>query len=84
MREVLLAKNKTPVAVKVRGHPKAVLDVEAGGPITGSGRVPDRKVATKEGDYQQAATTHKPPSDIPDGSDDDVVARQLRSGDERI
>lgn len=33
----------------------------------------------REGDYQPtAATTYKPPPDIPDGSDDDVVARQLR------
>jgi hypothetical protein len=32
----------------------------------------------REGDYTHAAATNTPPPDIPDGSDDDVVARQIR------
>ncbi|MCB1661545.1 MAG: hypothetical protein H6995_02470 [Pseudomonadales bacterium] len=61
------------------GSSEGGLDVEAGGPITGSGAGSRPEGGDqREGDYQQAATTHKPPPDIPDGSDDDVVARQLR------
>lgn len=32
----------------------------------------------REGDYTHTAATNTPPPDIPDGSDDDVVARQIR------
>ena len=32
----------------------------------------------RKGDYTHAAATNTPPPDIPDGSDDDVVARQIR------
>jgi len=45
---------------------------------SGSGGRPEGGEA-REGDYQPAmAATYPPPPDIPDGSDDDVVARQLR------
>lgn len=48
-------------------------------PISGSGTGTRPSGADeREGEYQHAAVTHKPPPDIPDGSDDDVVARQLR------
>jgi len=61
------------------GSSEGGVDVEAGGPITGSGAGSRPEGGDqREGDYQQAAITHKPPPDIPDGSDDDVVARQLR------
>jgi len=32
----------------------------------------------REGEYTHTAATNTPPPDIPDGSDDDVVARQIR------
>lgn len=32
----------------------------------------------RKGDYTHTAATNPPPPDIPDGSDDDVVARQIR------
>ncbi len=32
----------------------------------------------RKGDYTHTAATNTPPPDIPDGSDDDVVARQIR------
>ena len=48
-------------------------------PISGSGsgnrpENPDQR----EGDFEQVAVVNQIPPDIPDGSDDDVVARQLR------
>ncbi len=48
-------------------------------PISGSGSGnrpanPDQR----DGDFEQVAATNPVPPDIPDGSDDDVVARQLR------
>ncbi len=48
-------------------------------PISGSGSGnrpanPDQR----DGEFEQAAVVNQVPSDIPDGSDDDVVARQLR------
>jgi hypothetical protein len=49
-------------------------------PSSGSGRggVPDRPAEDREGDYEQVARAPEVPPDIPDGSDDDVIARQLR------
>ncbi|GAB3095576.1 hypothetical protein GCM10027217_09800 [Pseudomaricurvus hydrocarbonicus] len=43
---------------------------------SGSGSRPEGN-QTREGDYQHAGG-YAPPADIPDGSDDDVVARQIR------
>lgn len=34
--------------------------------------------ANRQGDYQHGGGGAPPPADIPDGSDDDVVARQIR------
>jgi len=34
--------------------------------------------ANRQGDFGNTQTTAEIPADIPDGSDDDVVARQLR------
>ncbi len=34
--------------------------------------------SSRQGDYGQTAAAYPPPADIPDGNDDDVVARQLR------
>lgn len=49
------------------------------GDITGSGSG-NRPAGgdQREGDFEHTAVAHAPPPDIPDGTDDDVVARQLR------
>lgn len=48
-------------------------------PISGSGtgRRPQNP-QQREGEFEHAAAGNAPPADIPDGSNDDVVARQLR------
>jgi hypothetical protein len=44
----------------------------------GGGNVPEGG-QRREGDYEQVASADVPvPEDIPDGDDDDVIARQLR------
>lgn len=44
---------------------------------SGGGYRPEGPSDNREGDYQHQGTA-APPADIPDGSDDDVVARQIR------
>lgn len=44
---------------------------------SGGGNRPDDN-QSREGDFQHNQTQNAPPADIPDGSDDDVVARQIR------
>lgn len=44
---------------------------------SGLGHTPDRSGETRPGDYQHTATGPVP-ADLPDGRDDDIVARQLR------
>ena len=44
---------------------------------SGLGHTPDRSGETRPGDYRQVATGPVP-TNIPDGRDDDIVARQLR------
>jgi|GEM_PF-634930 len=54
-------------------------DGETRGPITGSGNGNRPEGGDqREGDFEQVAVAGPPPADIPDGTDDDVVARQLR------
>jgi len=45
---------------------------------SGSGNMPSMPGKSRQGDYQHTQATAEIPADIPDGSDDDVVARQLR------
>ncbi len=54
-------------------------DSDPRGEITGSGAGsrPDGG-DQRDGEFEHAAAAHAPPPDIPDGTDDDVVARQLR------
>ena len=49
----------------------------AGGSNSGGGNMPAGG-AEREGDYTQTAAVAPIPDDIPDGRDDDIVARQLR------
>ena len=50
-------------------------------PGSGGGYLPPAR-NKREGDYDHQARRHKPPADVPDGSDDDVLARQLREAAE--
>ena len=45
---------------------------------SGTGNRPDIPQTARKGDYENAPGAAAVPSDIPDGSDDDVVARQIR------
>ena len=45
---------------------------------SGQGGMPTSPGSRGGGDYRQTASADDIPSDIPDGSDDDVVARQIR------
>jgi hypothetical protein len=45
---------------------------------SGSGMSTAGGGTARQGDYQHTASTNTVPADIPDGSDDDVVARQIR------
>lgn len=47
---------------------------------SGAGNMPN--LPQREGDYKHTARRYTPPPDIPDGSDDDVFARQLREAAE--
>ncbi len=49
----------------------------------GNGTQPARAGANRKGDYQHANAADAVPADIPDGSDDDVVARQIREAAQR-
>lgn len=45
---------------------------------SGDGGMPARPGSGRQGDYRHTAASDSIPPDIPDGSDDDVVARQIR------
>lgn len=49
----------------------------------GNGTRPARPGDNRQGDYQHASAADAVPADIPDGSDDDVVARQIREAAQR-
>ena len=49
----------------------------------GNGTQPARSGDNRQGDYQHVSTADAVPADIPDGSDDDVVARQIREAAQR-
>ena len=44
----------------------------------GGGVKPDSPQSARQGDYGNHGQPNQPPADIPSGSDDDVVARQIR------
>lgn len=50
---------------------------------SGNGTQPARAGDNRKGDYQHASASEAVPADIPDGSDDDVVARQIREAAQR-
>ena len=59
-------------------YPGDIYGVPGGGTPSndsGTGGVP---AGGRQGDYAANAATYPPPADIPEGNDDDVVARQLR------
>jgi hypothetical protein len=45
---------------------------------SGTGSIPASPGSRRQGDYRHTASAESIPDDIPDGSDDDVVARQIR------
>ena len=52
---------------------------ESSGPVSGSGTGHrPQNPQQREGEFEHSGAGNAPPADIPDGSDDDVVARQLR------
>ena len=48
------------------------------GNASGSGQLPNAPASNRSGEFEHANTQAAIPSDIPDGSDDDIVAKQLR------
>ncbi len=57
--------------------------VSGKGNSNGNGTQPARAGDNRKGDYQHASAADAVPADIPDGSDDDVVARQIREAAQR-
>ena len=51
---------------------------EETGNVVTAGQMPDAEGDNRKGEYKKSNNNVDIPKDIPDGSDDDIVARQLR------
>ena len=61
-----------------KGAPLLTTMAKGSASNSGSGNMPAMPGKNRQGDYEHTQATADIPPDIPDGSDDDVVARQLR------